>query len=675
MSVFGSMTTAVAGLAAQARALGNLSDNISNSQTIGYKRVETSFATLVTQSNADLHSPGGVRARPSYTNSVQGNISQTESSTNMAISGNGFFQVSQGTEGTSSVDFQNTPYFTRAGDFALDRFGYLKNNAGMYLNGWGLDATGALDKGTIEPIRIQQLIDTPTATQNINLSANLPLSPTTANQPAQTISLIDGAGEEHELQLSWRQQSQGNWRLSVTDPSRATADVTSGRLTSTIQDPAAAAGVALGSAIAQPFTAASGVTADPQVSTVQLTGAVVANTVYSVAVGGRTFNYTATATDVLNPNNVPYQLWTQIQAAGVAPGGASVAADTITINGDSNGNAVTVSATPTGDFTQVDTTVAGAATPVLGVKEQVSIAIGGPAGNIGDVYTVDFTNVAGGTYPKITYTTDGTESDAGTIAERVAAAINADSSSPATASVLNGSVLLTAKTAATGTDITTGLSVANMVMATPGYMPAHVDLNFTGGYLTSLGSTNVGTGTAGVPPSQLSGDDAYIEFDVDYGYGAQTIKLNLGQFGSAASGLTQFTGTDIVTNSQSQDGFTRGAFQNLEIKTSGDVVANYDNGRSRVLARVPVIQVTNPDAMQKTNGNAYSLTREAGGTRADDGGENGAGGFVVSSVEGSNVDIAQEFTKMIVTQRAYSANTKVVSASDEMLQETLGMKR
>ena len=218
MSVFGSMTTAVSGLAAQARALGNLSDNISNSQTIGYKRVETSFSELVTLSNQDVHSPGGVRAKPSYTNSLQGTITQTESTTNMALSGNGFFQVSRGTEETAGVDFQSTPYFTRAGDFSLDRFGYLKNNSGMYLNGWGIDAAGSVNRGTIEPIRIQQLIDTPTATQNINMSANLPLNPTKANQDPQTVTIIDDTGVERQLQLNWRQQASGDWRLSVNAP-------------------------------------------------------------------------------------------------------------------------------------------------------------------------------------------------------------------------------------------------------------------------------------------------------------------------------------------------------------------------------------------------------------------------------------------------------------------------
>lgn len=664
MSVFGSMTTAVAGLAAQAQALGNLSDNISNSQTIGYKRVETSFQELVTTSNADKHSPGGVRAKPSFTNSTPGNISQTQTTTNMAISGNGFFQVSQGVEGASSVDFQNAQYFTRAGDFSLDRFGYLKNSAGMYLNGWGVSTAGVVDKGSVSPIRIQQLIDTPSATQNVNLSANLPLNPTAANQPAQTISVIDAAGEEHTLQLGWRQQTAGNWRLSITDPSLKTADVTSGQLTSSIDD-GTGTNTALTTAIGTPFQQVAPTTAVPQVSTVDITGAITANTVYSVSVGGRTFSYTANTTDVTNTNNVSYQLWTQIQAAGVAPGGSSVSGTTITLNGDTDGNALSITATPSTALTTATTTTA-----VKGVKEVVSINVGGPAGNVGDVYTVDFTAVGAGPYPSITYTTDGTEKDAGAIAERIASKINANTTSPATASVLNGTVVLTCKTA----DATLNLA-GTTTSATPGYKPAYLDVNFASGYLTSLGSANVGTGTASVPASQKTGDDAYIQFTVDYGYGAQTVKLNFGQFGSASSGLTQFTGTDIVQNSLTQDGFTRGAFQNLEVKASGDVVANYDNGRSRVLARVPVIQVTNPDAMQKVNGNAFQMTRDAGGIRADDAGSNGAGGFAVSSIEGSNVDIAQEFTKLIVTQRAYSANTKVVTASDEMLQETLGMKR
>src|SRR5919108_157008 len=88
MSILGAMFTAVSGVNAQSRSLGHISDNIANSQTTGYKRVETRFETLITVSNANLHAPGGVIASPFYANNVQGNITQTQNTTNLAITGN-----------------------------------------------------------------------------------------------------------------------------------------------------------------------------------------------------------------------------------------------------------------------------------------------------------------------------------------------------------------------------------------------------------------------------------------------------------------------------------------------------------------------------------------------------------------------------------------------------------
>ena len=111
------------------------------------------------------------------------------------------------------------------------------------------------------------------------------------------------------------------------------------------------------------------------------------------------------------------------------------------------------------------------------------------------------------------------------------------------------------------------------------------------------------------------------------------------------------------------------------MKPNGDVVVNYDNGQSRVLARVPVVTFANPDALQREDGQAFSATRDSGPGQVVQSGSNGAGSLVASAVEGSNVDIAREFTKLIVAQRAYSANTKLVTTADELLQQTLDMKR
>ena len=114
MSLFSAMNTAVSGLSAQSSAFGNISDNVANSQTVGFKRVDTSFEDLVAQSTPDINDPGGVVARPDYINTVQGTVSQTDNPLSLAITGNGFFQVSQqnGTQNTQPT-FSPQPLYTR----------------------------------------------------------------------------------------------------------------------------------------------------------------------------------------------------------------------------------------------------------------------------------------------------------------------------------------------------------------------------------------------------------------------------------------------------------------------------------------------------------------------------------------------------------------------------------
>ena len=104
-------------------------------------------------------------------------------------------------------------------------------------------------------------------------------------------------------------------------------------------------------------------------------------------------------------------------------------------------------------------------------------------------------------------------------------------------------------------------------------------------------------------------------------------------------------------------------------------MVNYDNGQARIIAQVPLVTFNNADALQRQNGQAFTATLDSGTPLANPAGTNGSGGLVTSAVEGSNVDIAAEFSKLIVAQRAYSANTKVVTTADDLLQQTIDMKR
>jgi flagellar hook protein FlgE len=178
------------------------------------------------------------------------------------------------------------------------------------------------------------------------------------------------------------------------------------------------------------------------------------------------------------------------------------------------------------------------------------------------------------------------------------------------------------------------------------------------------------TGTAAA-----AGTPATVTFSADFGQGLQTMVLNLGSFG-VSGGLTQFSqGRGLSVNSFEQDGIPLGSFSSVTTQKNGDVRINYDNGQSRVLARVPVTVFKDADKLDHLDGQAFLRTTESGEARVVEAGEDGAGLLSTRAVERSNVDIATEFSKLILAQRAYSANTKVVSTVDEMLQETLNMRR
>ncbi len=97
---------------------------------------------------------------------------------------------------------------------------------------------------------------------------------------------------------------------------------------------------------------------------------------------------------------------------------------------------------------------------------------------------------------------------------------------------------------------------------------------------------------------------------------------------------------------------------------SGDIVANYNNGQSQTIAQVPVVTFADSDALQRQNGQAFTATAASGDPIAQAADTNGAGSLVTGSVESSNVDIATEFSKLIVAQQAYSANAKMVTTAD-----------
>ena len=142
MGIYGAMGIAVGGLKAQSYALEQISSNIANSQTTGYKRIDTSFVDLVTDSPYWQQAGGSVQVYSRGTNTVQGDISNASVGTYMALNGDGFFIVDQQTgESDGAPIFSGVNAYTRRGDFEIDANGYLVNGAGYFLKGFPVDST------------------------------------------------------------------------------------------------------------------------------------------------------------------------------------------------------------------------------------------------------------------------------------------------------------------------------------------------------------------------------------------------------------------------------------------------------------------------------------------------------------------------------------------------------
>ena len=181
MSLFGALNTAVGGLAAQSAAFGNIAENVANSQTVGYKEVDTSFSDYLTVSTASVNDPGSVIAKPDYENNVQGTVTQSVDPLNLAVSGQGFFQVSKPTaDDNGQVTFSPTQAYTRAGDFQMNQNGYLVNGAGYYLQGVPINpATGAPSGSSPQVLQFNNNFVPAAQTTAITYQANLPSAPGT----------------------------------------------------------------------------------------------------------------------------------------------------------------------------------------------------------------------------------------------------------------------------------------------------------------------------------------------------------------------------------------------------------------------------------------------------------------------------------------------------------------
>ena len=197
MGIFDALNTSVGGLQAQSFALQNISGNIANASTTGYKGIGTSFEDLIPQSaTPERQVAGGVTAFAQATITTQGTVTSTTVATNMAINGQGFFNVQKpiGITDNSPV-FDGTTDYTRRGDFQLNASGNLVNGAGYYLMGVAVDPKTGNPIGNVPTVlQFANNFIPAQATTSIQYAANLPTTPSTAAASGASTGTLVAAG-------------------------------------------------------------------------------------------------------------------------------------------------------------------------------------------------------------------------------------------------------------------------------------------------------------------------------------------------------------------------------------------------------------------------------------------------------------------------------------------------
>ncbi|NNE53905.1 MAG: flagellar hook-basal body complex protein, partial [Sulfitobacter sp.] len=233
MTISSSLNAGVAGLQANATRLASISDNIANSSTYGYKRVDTDFHSVVISANGGSYSAGGVRAVSERLIDERGPLVATSNATDLAVRGRGFIPVAQATE----VELDNgstTMYLTTTGSFRTDADGFLRTDSGLILLGWPALPDGSIPTfprdtaDGLEPVQINVNQFSGEPTTSMTLGVNLPATETEATAPGDALDLsveyYGNLGTSENINITFQPTipatgSSNEWTMTIVDSS------------------------------------------------------------------------------------------------------------------------------------------------------------------------------------------------------------------------------------------------------------------------------------------------------------------------------------------------------------------------------------------------------------------------------------------------------------------------
>ncbi len=602
MGIFDALNTAVGGLQAQSFALQNISGNIANASTTGYKGIDTSFEDLIPDSTSPSRQvAGGVTAFAQATITTQGTVSTTTVGTNMAINGDGFFSVQKSTGTVDNVpNFSGVTDYTRRGDFQVNANGNLVNGAGYYLMGVDVDPKTGNPLGNVPKVlQFQNNFIPSQTTTSISYAANLPSTPTTAISSASASGTIDGLGGLNPLDFIQNPTLTAATGYSDTTTAGAAKTGQGGAnidVNTTLSN-------GTGNFLSAGFAANDTITVDGQTLTFEASG----------ATGPNQINITDNISTLLS----------KIDALSGATTPSSVSAGKITLHTgtvsdltvtSSNSAAMTALGFSTLPVTQARTVVPSPATGKVTANDEQTFLNESISGGAVTVY--DSTGTA------VNLQLRWAKTDSATLGGSHANTWN---------------LFYQSDPGATGTQTAW----------------TNAGTNFTFGASGALTSPSVPAITI---PNVAVGNQTLGNLSFSIGSGSLT------QYASA--------GGTATINAVTQNGYAAGQLQSVAINNNGIVIGTFSNGQNLDLASVTLSHFNGTNYLKSLDGGAYAVTEQSGPAIL------GASGTISgSSLEGSNTDIASEFTKLIVTQQAYSANTKVITTANSMVQDLLNVLR
>jgi len=679
MGIFGALNTAVTGLRAQSYALENVSGNIANSQTTAFKRMDTSFVDLIPDQVPSKQLAGSVAANSRATNTVQGDIQSSSIGTFMAINGDGFFVVGKP---SSFVDnrpvFDGVERYTRRGDFQPDKNGFLVNGAGNYLMGIPVDPTTGNLVGSIPTLlQFQNDFLPAQATTQVEYRANLASYPLTPSHDQN----IPGSELLNPVAFSANPIAGASVAAKITGVGADLADVIASTTgTGTFATAATALGAGNGGLLRITVTPSGG-----------------GPTNYDL-----TFLATDTLTDVMNDINGLAGLSSAVVASIDTSGGTNKLVLTATSADYDFGVAGFSTDALTTRLGLAETNHASSNLLSSGVSQGEVLTVTVGANNftltfgtgVGEISTVAELNTALAAYPvamgtatvdtngNLAFTASGTNTiSVSPTSTATKFGINVFNAYPA-----NGTVFGQDTSAFLDQSLGGGAITAFDISGSP----VNIQLRWAKTESSAYGGTDTWNLYYLVNSNATGTQTAWQNAGVNYTFGPNgqmdpavgTLTLNnvtvngiaLGdiQLVHGSGGITQFADPNggVKVNQLKQNGFPAGELQQVAVGDNGRIIGSYSNGRTLELAEITLADFNGPNYLKRIDGGAFEVSDGSGPAIY------GASGKIVgSSLEGSNTDIADEFTKLIVTQQAYSANTRVISTSNQMVQDLLNMLR